>query len=107
MSVNDFAPLMKDEVTIAPFASQNSTGARTYGAPTTYKARVSYRPTNVRGADGAVIAARGVVWLMATAVVDQRDKLTLPDGTEEAPILAVDRPGGEGGGVHHVRVAFG
>lgn len=106
MAIDDFADLMNATVTVEPFSSRGDYGDPTYGTAVSYSARVSYRQVRVRSRDGTESVARGAVWLRSSVAVDERDRLTLPDGSAP-PILAVDRPGDADGSPHHTKVFFG
>lgn len=105
MGVSDFTDMMPHTVTHATVASRDTYGAKTYNTATSYTARVTYKPTMVRSADGMEVLARGVVWLMGSPAVDPDDQITLPDSTTP-PILAAELIPDEDG-AHHTKVYFG
>ncbi len=105
MPISDFFDLMPDEITHAPMTGRDKYGKPTFGSGTDFKARVLFKPTWVRGVDGTLVRARGMVWIGGTPNVDPQDQITLPDSTTP-PIMAVERIPDEVG-IHHVKVFFG
>ena len=103
--INDFADCMVHTVTHTEFAGRDSYGKRLFGSSVDYSARVIYKPTKVRTADGQEEIARGVVWLKGSPTVIPEDKILLPDGTEPT-IMAVDIMSDETG-FSHTKVYFG
>lgn len=95
--------LLQQQVTIEPFTSRNDYGAATYGAPVPYPCRVVEDLQMLRQPDGSQKLARHKVTLDGDAVVDPRDRLTLPDGTVPR-ILAVERYPDETGTIYTVLV---
>ena len=106
MPIADFAELLNQTVTVKALSSRDSYGKPTYGAGTSYSARVSFKARLIRGADDRLHQARGEVWLQSNVAVALDDQITLPDGTTP-PILAVERAADEDGTVHHTKIIFG
>lgn len=104
-AVSEWSDLFAHTITHKPFSSRDEFGAVTYGAGTSFSARLVEKPTHVRGSDGNEVVARGVVWILGTPSIDAEDQIVLPDGSTP-PILAVSKPADEIG-THHVKVFFG
>ena len=106
MSVSDWADMLNQTVTYKALSSRDSYGAPTYGAATSYDARVVYKSKFLRKSDGADVMATGAVWLQGAPAVSPEGLLTLPDGTTP-PILSVERFPDETDAYHHTKVYFG
>lgn len=81
INMNDFKGMMPHTVAHAPVSSRDSYGKITYGAATSYAARVVYKNKQVRSATGEVVMAAGMVWFLGTVSMSGDDKITLPDGS--------------------------
>lgn len=106
MPIEDFADMLKADITIEPFSSADGYGAPTYGTAVSYKGRVSERRRWMRRADGTEVVAMGEVWLKSNVQVGIRDRVTLPDGRTPV-ILDIARPQDETGAYHHTKIVFG
>lgn len=95
--------LLKQTVTFEPYTGRNSYGKETYGAAVPQPARVTEELVMVRQPDGSEKLAKTLVRLDGNAVVDSRDRITLPDGTHPA-ILSVARFPDESGTNYTVKV---
>lgn len=95
--------MLKQTVTVEPFLSRSDYGFETYGAAVQYPARITEEIVVIRQRDGSEKVARHKVRLDGDAVVDPRDRITFPDGSQP-PILAVERYADEFGGVYTVVV---
>ncbi len=104
--INDFADCMPHTITHEEFSGRDGYGKSLYGSSANYSARVVYKPTKVRTAEGREQLARGVVWILgAPEEVIPEDRITLPDGTTPT-IMAVDIIADEKGD-SHTKVYFG
>ena len=106
MAIADFAPLMKQTVTVKAKTSRDSHGKPTFGSGTDWKARVAFKAEWLRDPEGRAVLAKGAVWFLGAPAVTVEDQITLPDGTTP-PILFVERPPDQTGAVHHTKVVFG
>ena len=85
--------LMKQTVTYEPFATHSSPfdDAPTYGTSRILRARVVEQTKLVRADDGKETISGRVAWVdEEDATITNRDRLTLPDGTQPA-IVRVER----------------
>jgi hypothetical protein len=107
MPVSDFLDLMPDTVTYQAVTSRDIYGKPSYGAASSYRARVIYKTMRTTSmTSGQEVLAAGCVWLAATlAPPDIDDRITLPNGGLPK-ILNYERFTDEGG-VHHTKVLFG
>lgn len=104
MPVSDWADLFPATVTIAPYVSRGTYGARTFGTAVSYSARVINKTQRVMAPDGTERIATGAVWILGTPIVTAEDQITLPDGSTPS-ILSV-QPIPDQDGAHHVKVLF-
>jgi hypothetical protein len=79
-----------DLVTHRPLASRDAYGQASYGAPTTYQARVVPSAAKIVTASGSEVVARTLIYLATTDLIDPADQLTLSDGSTPA-LLRIDR----------------
>lgn len=89
---------LQDNITIAPWTSNDRTGAPSYGTAVTYPALVEWKQKMTKDRRGRDVETQTKVTILQpiTATVatgrknplDPRDKVTLPDGTV-GPILDV------------------
>ena len=98
-----FASLMRDSVTLAPYASQAAYGEPSYGTPQTLRVRVVLRAARVVNHVGEERMSRCVIYVDGTVALDIRDRLTLADGTT-SPILCIDSHRDHHGLLHHHKV---
>ena len=105
MSIEVWSDWFRDTVTIERALTMNEYGERTYGAATSYIARISGKVTQVRDVTGEERVSRHQVLIATTAAITPADRLTLPSGYEptQPPILAVTTPRDEQG-PHHTRI---
>lgn len=80
--IADFLDLMTQLVTVEPFISRDAYGAPTYGAPTTYRARINAKSHFIRTSDAEQVVARGMAWLAADGPISVNDRITMPDGSQ-------------------------
>lgn len=104
MSIDDWADLFPAVVTIAPYVSRGTYGAKTVGTAVAYSARVIFKNQRVLAPDGTERVARGTVWVQGTPTMTVEDDITLPDG-DVPTILSVETIPDEDG-IHHVKVMF-
>lgn len=91
-----FVDMMATTVTVERIASRDTYGKVTYGAATSYVARVSLVQRNVIGPEGQMVVAKGRAWLDTVDPFTVNDRVTLADGS--IPILlAVDLVDDENG----------
>ena len=105
MPISDWADLMKERVTIAPFVSRDSYGVPTYGSGVSYKCRIGHSSKWVRKSDGSIVVASAAVWIEGSPEITPQAKLTLPNGSTP-PIISVDRFFDDRG-AHHVKIYLG
>ena len=89
---------LQDDITIAPWTSNDRTGAPSYGTAVTYPALVEWKQKMLKDRSGRDVVTQTKVTILQpitangtsgrTEPVDPRDKVTLPDGTV-GPILDV------------------
>ena len=104
--IADFLDLMPSTITVEPFTSRDSYGAAVYGTAVSYRAHVFYKNHFVRGTDGELIAARGIIWIATANVISVNDRITLPDGTKP-DLLSVGAAQNESGETLYQRVDIG
>jgi hypothetical protein len=81
--------MLTQTITLEPYQSQDAYGTPQYGSPVTLAARVEYRPRRVLTSLGEERVSRGRVFVDGAApAFDLRDRLTLPDGTRPALLVA-------------------
>jgi len=97
--------LMPHTVTVRARTGIDGYGKPSYAAGTSVRARVSFRPTKVRGADGQDVVARGTAILSEPLDVSPHDRLTLPDGSEPPILASAKVPDAKG--FHHTSIFFG
>lgn len=113
----DLLEMCRQTVTIEPFVSESATGVITFGTPVSYDpnlpthgTRVTFRPRRIRTPNGEELVARAEVWLDAAGgvfpAVAQRDRVTLPDGTQP-PILNIDQVVDENGTPEYLKLYLG
>lgn len=85
-----FTDLMPATVTVERITGRSYDGKATYGAPSTYVARVNNVTRNVIGADGQLVVASGIAWLDTVAPFTVNDRVTFADGTQPV-LLRVDQ----------------
>jgi len=77
-------------VTLASEATEDKFGTMTYGATTSYAARVNYKNTKILNANGEEQIASGVVWFEDNIVISLDSQITLPDG-RQPEIIGVEQ----------------
>lgn len=80
LSVRQFAPLMRQRVTIAPKTGSDSFGEETYGAAVTYQCAVVGEMRMVMDQHGQQAPSRQTCYLMSNAAVRPEDLITLSTG---------------------------
>lgn len=105
--ISDFLDLMQDTITMQLVTVRDGFGKPTYGAATSYRARVVYksmRTTNRFSGQDAVAA--GAVWIAGVILPgDIDDKVTLPDGSTPKILYWEEYPDEVGN--HHTKLLFG
>ena len=79
-NVNVFSPLMKQSVSIAPFASYDGYGNASFGAGVEYEAAVVGDIKRVITRDGQEGPSSQTVFLKSAAMVRPEDQITLSTG---------------------------
>ena len=80
VSVRQFAPLMKQRVTVAPKTGYDDFGKPAYGTAVVYRAAVVGEMKLIRKATGEEAPSKQQVYLMSNAAVRPEDQLTLSTG---------------------------
>lgn len=93
--------LMVDSISVAPFSTRNGYGEPSFGTATILPARIERTNRKVYGADGTERIATTRIFVPAGTPIDERDRLTLPDGRTPR-ILSVERGSDERGEHHQV-----
>ena len=85
--------LMRDTVTLEPYASQNKSAEETFGTAVTYKARVVGRIKAVIDLTGQERVSSVTTYFGASLTVTPRDRITLPAPfvPTQPKILAVEQ----------------
>ena len=99
--------LMPHTITVGALASFSTDGygTPTFGAASSYTARVVGKQTLVDTFRGTEELAKTVVYVKATSTFGPSDQITLPDGTTPE-LLAVEAFPDEDG-AHHTKLMFG
>lgn len=106
-AINDFLDLMPLSVSRRPFLSDNAYGQRTFGPEAgPYRARVNYEDHFIRGENGELVQAQGVIWLATDDRMYAKDLITLPDGSQPS-LLKIGAETDETGAVLYTRIDFG
>jgi hypothetical protein len=105
MSINDFADMLNQSVTLTEMASRDAYGMPSYGTPASYESRITYKDQLVRDKNGQEVVAKGFVWIQGTPTITPEYQLTLPDNSTP-PILTTETYYDDKG-AHHVKVYFG
>lgn len=106
MPASDWYDLAPHTVVHKAYAGLDDYGSPYYNSSgTSYRARITYKPTRVKLADGSEVISKAVVWLLGTPTIDAKDRLELSDGSVPAILLAEKVSDGEG--YHHVKVFLG
>lgn len=108
--VADWSDMMTQALTVAPVASRDRFGNKTYGAAVTYRCRIVGKRRVVRNAQGNEVVSEQTVYLMTPNAVDPEGLVTLSTGdtgsTEASalspPIIASARYPDQGGAHHSV-----
>ncbi|MCR4375682.1 MAG: hypothetical protein NUW22_12615 [Acidobacteria bacterium] len=103
-TVDIWARLAKDLVTIEPYSGQNRYGEATYGSAVTYRAHCQGKIQRITGLDGQEHVSQVTSYLIGTVAVSTRDRITLPSrfSPTQPPILAVRQVSSERGWHHSV-----
>lgn len=80
ISVRQWAPLMKQRVTIKPFAGYDSFGKPTYGTAVIYQCALIGEMKVVRNDAGQEVPSKQTAYLMSNAAVRPEDQITLSTG---------------------------
>jgi len=86
----ELSNLFTDSVLHEPAIGYDLQGSPAYGPAVARVARVIRRQRSVVGKFGDVAVSRAQVWFRDAVTIDLDDRFTLPDGTTNAAILAVD-----------------
>lgn len=97
----EFRDLMTDTVTHYALSSRDAYGTPSYGAGTSYPARVVRKHKLVRDAAGQQVVSTAQAWLGGTPAITPQDKVTLSDNSSP-PIVAIERYQDEVGASHTV-----
>lgn len=97
--VDDFADVFTDTVILRVVTSRDDFGKPTYGAGTTYNARVVRKHHVVRDSAGDEVVSTAQAWLQGTPAIEPDDQIELSDGTNP-PIISVERYQDEVGSSH-------
>jgi hypothetical protein len=97
--------MLPQTVTVTPYLGRTGEGP-SYGAPFAVRCRVelSTRYTSTNAGDD--VEAIATIFAAPDAPVTVEDLVTLPDG-RPGTVIAIDKPGGPGGAVHHVEILVG
>ena len=96
-TIDEWLDLMPAEVVVETYISSDSYAKPVFATPSnTYRARVVYKTRRMLSPSGEVIVSRGIVWLATVDPVSDKDRITLPDGTQPL-ILNVDQVPDENG----------
>lgn len=101
----DFAEMMRDEITVEPQSTVDLYGKQSYGVGVSYPCRIMGEQRIRRDKEGREVVEQGRAVIYGVAVVDVRDRVTLPNG-EKALIVSVDQLADERGD-HHTVIGFG
>lgn len=74
------AAMLTETVTIAPYTGHNAYGVPTYGAAVSYPARIQREFQTLSTNVGPQLVEETRLFLDGNAVVDERSRITLPDG---------------------------
>jgi hypothetical protein len=96
--------LMKDTVTVEPYASQNKAGEVSYGSAVTYKGRCVGRTRAIRDFKGQERVSTVTTYFAGNADITPRDRITLPSHfvPRQPPIMAIANLPDEHGRHHTV-----
>lgn len=97
---NDLHNLFPDTVMHEKADSYSLHGEPAYAAPVPLAARVIRRQRTVVAKSGEVAISTAQIWLRDAAEIGLDDRFTLPDGTTDANILAIDGTPDETGDVY-------
>ena len=98
--------LFEDEISIEPFVSETSARVPSYGAAVTYKALIERGARRLIGLTGREVISNVSVLIPERLSIDQRSRVTLPDGfiPQQPPILGVEPL--KGLGLDHTRISL-
>lgn len=88
--IDDFAELLTDSAVWEPLSGRDDYGAPSYGAPTTFAARLTREHKMVRDLQGDEVLSTGQLWLKGAPAVGPEDRITLSDGTQPE-LLSIER----------------
>mgnify|MGYP001614272230 CR=1 FL=1 len=77
LSVRQFAPLMRQRLTVAPFSSYNTYGEPSYGSAVTYQCALIGDMKLIRNAQGQEVPSKQTAYLMSNAAITPEDYVTL------------------------------
>lgn len=105
--VDGLTDLLASTVVVSPWSGFSSDGeaVATYGAGSTYSARVVSKQTKVQTFEGAEEVATTEVWIASTSTFGPSDRVTLPDGS--SPVMLAVETYRDEVGVTHSKVFFG
>ena len=95
-----FKNLMPATVQVVASGTKNNYGEISYGATTSYSARVEKKQRMLRTDSGESLKSETAVYVYGDASLALDSQLTLPDGTVRV-IYAIDTVTDETGNVHH------
>lgn len=94
------------DVTHEAYASQNGDGLRTYSTGVTRQGFLERKGMPIRWKNGLEIVGGDMLTILANVEIDERDRITLPDGTTP-PIADWVSVADPAGGNYYVQVTFG
>lgn len=107
---DDFDELLNTTVRItAGPTSRTVFGVETYSTSggSTFNARYVEKRDEVRLGNGEVVAQSGVLWINSTAALSTKARVFINQVSRAFPVLSIERPPDETGGVHHVKLRLG
>lgn len=104
-TIQAWARLMKDSVTIEPHTGVNSHGEATYGTPVVYTAHCMGKSQLVKASDGLERLSTVTSYLLGTVKISMLDRVTLPSRfvPTQPPIISVQQ-NSDPRGWHHTAV---
>lgn len=107
--VNEWADFMPEIVTIEPWSGYTGGGSQqTYSAGSNFSCRIEMKNHLVVDRQGKTVTARGRVFLLSSAPIDVKDRITLPSSfvPTQPPLIDVIINDDELGN-HHITLELG
>lgn len=98
--------LMKQTISVAPFASIDAYGQETFGTPVSYDCYIQESPTKILNMFGTEVVSSHTVYVASTGRIDVTSQCTLPDDSQPFLIRSNVFYDDEGD-IHHVVLYFG